>query len=156
MSSPNILLTRIDNRLLHGQTLVWTKTLNANLVICADDVLANDNHTQIIMKMTADSAGVGIRFFTLQKTIEVIHKASPKQKIFILCRTPQSVETLLAGGVPITDLNVGNMHFVEGKTQLSKKVYVNDEDMKSFRNIEKNGVNVFIQDVPGDTKQKIN
>ena len=33
MSSPNILLTRIDNRLFHGQVgVTWTSTIGANLL----------------------------------------------------------------------------------------------------------------------------
>ena len=101
MGIPNILLTRIDNRLFHGQAVTWTKTLGANLVICADDILANDKATQTIMQMTAETSGVGIRFFSLQKTIDIILKASPKQQIFIICRTPESVKTLIDGGVPL-------------------------------------------------------
>ncbi|MDA6329317.1 PTS sugar transporter subunit IIB, partial [Escherichia coli] len=32
MTSPNILLTRIDNRLVHGQVgVTWTSTIGANL-----------------------------------------------------------------------------------------------------------------------------
>ena len=34
MSSPNILLTRIDNRLVHGQVgVTWTSTFGANLLL---------------------------------------------------------------------------------------------------------------------------
>lgn len=34
MSSPNILLTRIDNRLVHGQVgVTWTSTIGANLLV---------------------------------------------------------------------------------------------------------------------------
>lgn len=40
---PNILLTRIDNRLIHGQVgVTWTKTLGANLLLVANDAVAND------------------------------------------------------------------------------------------------------------------
>lgn len=155
MNKPNILLTRIDNRLFHGQAVTWTKTLGANLVVCADDILAKDTATQTIMQMTSQTADVGIRFFSLQKTIDVIHKASPKQKIFIICKTPESVKVLVDGGVPIDKLNVGNMHFAEGKRQISKKVYVDDEDINNLKYIENKGVEVFIQDVPGDIKTKI-
>ena len=39
MSSPNILLTRIDNRLVHGQVgVTWTSTIGANLLVVVDDV----------------------------------------------------------------------------------------------------------------------
>ncbi|MGL5693342.1 MAG: PTS galactosamine transporter subunit IIB [Peptostreptococcaceae bacterium] len=155
MNTPNILLTRVDNRMFHGQAVVWTKTLGANLIVCADDILANDKATQTIMQMTADTAGVGIRFFTLDRTIEIIHKASPKQKIFIICKTPADVKKLIDGGVPIKELNLGNMHFTQGKEQISKKVFVDEQDKNDIKYLEDKGVDVFIQDVPGDIKSKV-
>jgi len=43
MSTPNILLTRIDNRLVHGQVgVTWTSTIGANLLIVVDDDVAKD------------------------------------------------------------------------------------------------------------------
>ena len=50
MSSPNILLTRIDNRLVHGQVgVTWTSTIGANLLVVVDDVVANDDIPIIII-----------------------------------------------------------------------------------------------------------
>ena len=40
---PNILLVRIDNRLVHGQVgITWTTSLGANLIVVADDLSAKD------------------------------------------------------------------------------------------------------------------
>ncbi|ROR22170.1 PTS system D-galactosamine-specific EIIB component (Man family) [Mobilisporobacter senegalensis] len=156
MGEPNILLTRIDNRLIHGQVgVTWTMTLGANLILVADDVVADDTLQQQLMSVTAQSSGAGVRFFTIQKTIDVIHKASPNQKIFIVCRTPQVVRKLVEGGVPIKEVNVGNMHFDKGKHALSKKVYVDDKDLEDLQAIQAAGVEVYIQDVPGDMKEHI-
>ena len=47
------------------------------------------------------------------------------------------------------------MHFSKGKRAISKKVYVDDSDYDDLKTIEAAGVNVFIQDVPGDEKLKI-
>ncbi|RHP35656.1 PTS galactosamine transporter subunit IIB [Lachnotalea sp. AF33-28] len=151
---PNILLTRIDNRLVHGQVgCSWVGAIGCNLIVVADDIAAADPVQQSLMKMTADSTGVGIRFFTLQKTIDVIHKASPSQKIFIVVRTPQSARTLLEGGVPIDKLCIGNMHVAPGK-RLSNEahVYVDDQDLEDLRFIRNKGVDVYIQIAPGDKK----
>lgn len=156
MGEPNILLTRIDNRLIHGQVgVTWTMTLGANLLVVADDETANNELMQQLMKATSDASGAGVRFFTLQKTIDVIHKASAKQKIFLICKTPAAVRTLIEGGVPIKEVNVGNMHFSKGKRQISKKVYVDDKDMEDLLAIKNAGVNIYIQDVPGDSKESI-
>ncbi|AEP00057.1 PTS galactosamine transporter subunit IIB [Weizmannia coagulans] len=153
MATPNILLTRIDNRLVHGQVgVIWTSSLGANLLIVADDETANDPLQQELMSATAESAGVSIRFFTLQKTIDIIGKASPRQKIFIVVRTPQSARKLVEGGVPIKELNIGNMHFSQGKDEITKKVYMDEQDKADLKAIQALGVNVYIQDVPGEKK----
>ena len=95
---PNILLTRIDNRLVHGQVgVTWTKTLGANLIVVADDTAAEDRIQQSLMSVTAKSSGVGIRFFTIEKTAAIIGRAAPEQKIFIVCRTPKDVRRLVEG-----------------------------------------------------------
>jgi len=153
---PNILLTRIDNRLVHGQVgVTWTTSLGANLLIVADDEAAKDPIQQQLMSMTAESSGVGIRFFTIDHTIEIIRKASPRQKIFIVCKTPKEVRRLVEGSVPLKEVNVGNMHFSEGKRPLTKKVYVNDQDMEDLKFIASKGIKVYAQDTPGNIKTKI-
>ncbi len=156
MAEPNILLTRIDNRLIHGQVgVTWTMTIGANLLLVADDDAAGDKLQQELMSMTAESSGAGVRFFTLQKTIDVIHKAAPSQKIFLVCRTPAAVRALIEGGVPVKEVNVGNMHFSPGKHPISKKVYVDDKDMEDLLFIKSKVEKLYIQDVPGDFKEDV-
>lgn len=150
---PNILLTRIDNRLIHGQVgVIWTGALGTNLLVVVDDITASDPLQQQLMTMTADASSVGVRFFTVAQTIEVIHKAAPSQKIFMICRTPAVVRQLVDGGVPIQEVNVGNMHFSPGKQALTKKVYVDDHDLAELNYLKEKGIHVFIQDTPGDVK----
>lgn len=153
---PNIVLTRIDNRLVHGQVgVTWTKTIGANLLLVANDEAAQDKLQQQLMAVTAKSSGVGIRFFTIDKTAAIIDRAAPSQKIFIVCKTPQDVRRLVDKGVPLKEVNVGNMHFSEGKRQITKKVYVDDQDMDDLKYVSSKGIHVYIQDVPGDTKTEI-
>lgn len=39
----NIVFTRIDNRLVHGQVgVTWTRAVNANLILVANDQAAAD------------------------------------------------------------------------------------------------------------------
>ncbi|AVL02411.1 PTS galactosamine transporter subunit IIB [Pediococcus pentosaceus] len=157
MSEPHILLTRIDNRLVHGQVgVTWTKTLGANLILVANDQAAQDILQQKLMKSTAESSGAQIRFFTLQKTIDVIQKAADRQKIFIVVKTPEDALTLIKGNVPIKELNVGNMHFAPGKEEITKKVYVDQSDKDALMGAVNMGVNVYIQDVPDDHKTEVN
>ena len=85
----NILLVRIDNRLIHGQVgVTWVNHLGANLILVANDIVAEDMVQQSLMEMVVPET-VATRFFTVQKTIDVIHKASKSQHIFIVCKTPR-------------------------------------------------------------------
>ena len=141
---PDILMTRIDNRLVHGQVgVAWTTALQGvNLIVVADDLAAADPLQQS-----------GIRFFTLDKTIAVIHKASASQHIFLVVRNPQSARKLVEGGVPIDKLCIGNMHVGPGKEVTGDvHVYMDEKDKDDLRAIRAKGVDVYIQIAPGDHK----
>ncbi|KRM07156.1 Phosphotransferase system, mannose fructose N-acetylgalactosamine-specific [Liquorilactobacillus ghanensis DSM 18630] len=155
--SANILLTRIDNRLVHGQVgVTWTKSIGANLILVANDEAASNPLQQKLMSTTADSSGAGIRFFSLEKTIKIINRAADRQKIFIVVKTPEDARKLVEGGVPIREINVGNMHFSQGKKEVTKKVYVDENDIKSLLFLSNSGIDVYIEDYPGDKKFPVN
>ncbi len=146
---PNIVLTRVDNRLIHGQVATnWLKTYNANLCIIADDAVAEDSMQQTLLKLAAGN--MQIRFFTIQKTIDIIYKASPSQKIAIICRTPIQVAKLVAGNVPITTVNIGNMHDDEGKKKLQRTVYADAEEIAAMKELIDKGVTVEYRMLPKD------
>lgn len=151
MSTPNIVWTRIDERLLHGQIrITWGKHSDANLILVANDEAAEGPNAAFMQAGMKASAGgeYAVRFFTIQKTIDVIHKASPQQKIFILCNNPTDIANLVEGGVPIKHCNIGNMHFHEGKKQLTKTVSVDDKDLEAFKRLLAAGVSCTIQNTP--------
>lgn len=149
----NILLTRIDNRLIHGQVATqWCSTIGANLILVANDEVSTNKMRQGLMDMAAPSYAQ-TRYWTLQKTIDTIHKASDRQKIFIVCETPSDVLTLVEGGVPIKKVNVGNMHMSEGKRQVSQVVAVDDADVLAFKKLRDLGVEIEIQKVPTEGLQ---
>lgn len=148
-NTPNIVLTRVDNRLIHGQVATnWLKTYNANLCIVADDAVAEDSMQQTLLKLAAGN--MQIRFFTIQKTIDIIYKASPSQKIAIICRTPIQVAKLVAGNVPITTVNIGNMHDEEGKKKLQRTVYADAEEIAAMKELIDKGVTVEYRMLPKD------
>ena len=145
---PDIRLTRIDNRLIHGQVV------GANLLLVANDEVAGDEFRQGLMNMAAPSYAQ-TRFFTLEKTINIIHRASANQHIAIICESPQDVLKLVEGGVPIKKVNIGNMHMAEGKRQVATSVAVDDDDVATFRKLQELGVELEIKRVPDTPAENI-
>lgn len=149
--TPNILLTRIDNRLIHGQVgMTWTNTLGANLVIVANDEVSQNEIQQDLMDMALPDSAES-RYFTLEKTIRIIDKAAPRQKIFIVVRTPQDALTLVEKGVPIDKINVGNLHYEEGKKQISQTVSVDEHDIQTFKKLDELGIELDVRGIPNES-----
>lgn len=155
MQQENILLARIDNRLVHGQVgMTWVNTLGANLVVVANDEVAEDSVQQNLMEMVIPET-TGIRFFTLDKTIKIIDKSIPSQRILLVIRTPQDALKLIKGGVKVDTLNIGNLHFSEGKKQLSETVSVDQNDVDTFKELHDLGVNLEVQGIPNEGKKDL-
>lgn len=145
---PNIVLSRIDERLIHGQVGVqWVGFAGANLVLVANDEVAEDPVQQNLMEMVL-AEGIAVRFWTLQKVIDNIHRAADRQKILLVCKTPADFLTLVKGGVPVNRINVGNMHYANGKQQIAKTVSVDAGDIAAFNDLKATGVECFVQGVP--------
>ena len=144
----DIVLTRIDARLIHGQVATqWCGSVGANLLLVANDEVAGNEMRQGLMNMAAP-AYAQTRFFTIEKTCAIISKASPQQHIAIICDCPQDVLRLVEGGVPIKKVNIGNMHMAEGKRQVATSVAVNDDDVACFKKLQDLGVELEIRRVP--------
>lgn len=77
--------------------------------------------------------------------IDNIHRAADRQKILLVCKSPTDFLTLVEGGVPITRINVGNMHYANGKQQIAKTVSVDANDITAFNGLKTAGVECFVQ-----------
>ena len=120
MATPNIVSLRIDERLIHGQGQIWIKALGVNTVIVANDEASIDPIQQTLMK-TVVPKSIAMRFFSVQHTCDIIMKASPKQVIFIVCKTPEDALKLIAGGVPVKEINITNISLWVRKIKLRLK-----------------------------------
>ncbi|WP_418964985.1 PTS N-acetylgalactosamine transporter subunit IIB [Cetobacterium sp.] len=155
MGEPNIVLVRIDNRLIHGQVATaWAQHSGANLLLVPNDDVAQNPTRQSLMNLAAPK-DAQTRYFSIQKTIDIIHKAAPRQLIAIIAETPQDILKLVEGGVPIKRVNIGNMHMAEGKKQISKAVCVDENDIQTFKKLADMGVELEIQRVPTEGKENI-
>ncbi len=151
----NILMTRVDNRLVHGQVgMTWVSSLGANLVLVANDEVSTDDVQQSLMEMVLPES-VESRFFTIDYTIEIIENASDDQLIFIVVRNLQDALKLVENGVDIKEINIGNLHYSEGKTKITPQISITEEDRKSIIKLSELGVELNTKQVPTATSINI-
>lgn len=152
---PNILAARIDNRLIHGQVgMTWVNSLQANLILVANDKVSEDPVQQSLMDMVVPN-GVQTRYFSVEKTAKVINKASDRQKILLVVKDVEDVKRLTDLGLRIDTWIVGNMHFSEGKKQLTPTVSLDDEQIRIFKDLIQDKINFIIKGIPSDAGQDL-
>ena len=109
MAQPRILLTRIDDRFIYGQDVeLWNEAIGSNLVLIVNDEIAADSRQWAPMRVAAPE-GVWTRFFSVQRTVDIIHTATSRQLIQIMVASPADALALIKGGVPITKISIGHI-----------------------------------------------
>ncbi len=143
----NIVLTRIDERLVHGQVQMWIKSLSCNLVLVANDEVSKDPIAQTLMK-TSIPDSIGMRFFDIEKTCNVIHKAASSQKIYLVVKSCEDALRLVEGGVPINHINLGNVHQKENSQKVSRSLYLTDFDVECLKKLVDMGIEFDTRSTP--------
>lgn len=155
MAQPKILLTRIDDRFIYGQDVeLWNEAVGSNLVLIVNDEIAADSRKWAPMRV-ATSDGVWTRFFSVQKAIDIIQTATPRQWILIMVASPADALALVKGGVPITKISIGHMQAGEGKRPATPTVAVDDTDVAAFKELQELGIELEIRYLPSSNPDPI-
>ncbi|RKL61560.1 PTS mannose/fructose/sorbose transporter subunit IIB [Thermoanaerobacteraceae bacterium SP2] len=147
----NIVLTRIDDRLIHGQVMTaWVKYTQANRIVIVDDGVAQDPFMEKVIKMAAPP-GIKVEVYDVKKALEVLKEEEQhSDKTIILVKHPKTVYFLIEGGVEIRELNVGGMGAGPGRKPLYKNISASSEEREIFKKIIDLGVYIFLQIIPDD------
>lgn len=155
MAQPKILLTRIDDRFIYGQDVeLWNEAVGSNLVLIVNDEIAADSRQWAPMRVAAPE-GIWTRFFSVQRTIDIIRTATPRQWILIMVASPADALALVRGGVPITKISIGHMQAGEGKCPVTPAVAVDDADIAAFKELQELGIELEIRYLPNSDPDPI-
>ena len=83
MINEKIKLTRIDNRLVHGQVgVTWTSSLAVSTIVVVDDMVVQDKLQQRLMETVAKTGNADIRFLSIKDFIYIAQNNLISKKIF--------------------------------------------------------------------------
>jgi len=144
-----VVLLRIDGRLVHGQVVEgWLKSIRATAIVVASDAVAADE-TQKALYRLAVPQGVKLSCLTVDETVEA-WTTWKKDRVLVLVSTPQDALALIQKGARIDSVNVGGMHYREGRVQILKAVSVDDKDVAALRGLLQEGVFLEARPLPLD------
>jgi PTS system N-acetylgalactosamine-specific IIB component len=151
----DIQLIRIDDRLIHGQVVVgWVKALNIKHLVVVNDAIAVNNMQKTLMEMAVPT-DLKVSFLTKEQAVEAAHHSESKDHVLLLFSNPTDVAVFIKKGPPFASVNVGGMHFCDGKKQVAKTVCVDEQDLQAFKELKQMGIELEVRAVPGDTKEPL-
>jgi len=152
----NIVLARIDDRLIHGQILTsWVHTVDATKIVIIDDPLTKDSFMQRILKAAAPS-DIAVDIFTIADGINYLNGDNKQsEKIIVLSKTPEVMEQLLINGINLDKIILGGMGAKKGRTTFNKNVSASPEEVKTMRRIVAKGVEIYYQLLPKESPMNI-
>ncbi|HEL1092195.1 TPA: PTS sugar transporter subunit IIB [Streptococcus equi subsp. zooepidemicus] len=150
---------RVDDRLIHGQVaVVWTKELNAPLLVVANDEAAKNEITQMTLKMAVPN-GMKLLIRSVEDSIKVFNDPRAVDKrIFVIvssikdaCQIAKQVKDLEAVNVA----NVGRFDKSDSatKVKLASSLLLNPAELEAAKElVSLPNLDVFNQVLPSNNK----
>ena len=144
-----IVLSRIDDRLIHGQVVEgWVNFLKATCIFVADDRVASNPFQRTIMELSVPQ-GLKAVIGRVEDICDLVRTAALNaDRIILLFSNPADVLRAVNSGLDCRVLNIGGMHYVPGKRKLMDVLAVDDADLAALKELAAKSIKIAVQTVP--------
>jgi len=143
-------LFRIDDRLIHGQVVVgWGQPLGVGFIVLVDDEVRASDWEQELYRMGVPPSVAVVFASVAEATAQLPAWQADGRKGIVLTGDIDGMAALCAGvDGAIRAVNLGGIHFREGRREKLRYVYLTDEEAAKLRALAGAGVEITAQDVP--------
>ena len=147
----SLVLTRIDNRLIHGQVLEsWVPFVQADCILVANDDIASNPLKKMMMEASVPSR-VSVKIDSVEHIARLLKTGEYQQaKILLLFGTTTDALKAFHLGLEFAQLNLGNLHADKGKAQLCCTVFLDSSDVEDLEYLDQHGVEISARCIPAD------
>lgn len=150
----NIVLARVDERLVHGQIITsWTKHLNISHIIIVDDQIASDPFMFQVLMLSAP-AKMQFEVFNVAKAADIILNSAKyhNDRVLMLFKDVHTAWKIIEQGVALPELNLGNVGSGPERKRISRNVSLNPKEIEVVKSILAGGTEVYLQMIYTDPK----
>lgn len=149
-----IKLVRVDHRLLHGQVIFsWTKQMNVDHIIVADDKVPDDPITVMALSL-AKPADCKLDIVKIKDVPDLLEK-NPNHNYMLLIKGPQEALALTEVVPEISEINFGGVAKKADSKQYGKAVYLNPLELQATQELLSKGIKIFVQQVPSNSVENV-
>ena len=148
----SLVLTRIDNRLIHGQVLEsWVPYVHADCILVANDEIAASPLKKMMMESSVPSRmRVEIGSIVEMTQLFCSGDLDPCKTLLLFGTTADALRAYRLG-LGFLKLNLGNLHAAAGKARVSCTIFLDQTDIDALQVLEKEGVVITAQCIPADS-----
>jgi mannose/fructose/N-acetylgalactosamine-specific phosphotransferase system component IIB len=152
-----IVLFRVDDRLIHGQVVLgWGTALKPDRIILVDDAVAA-NEWERNLYASAAPAEIKVSILALTEAAAQLKAGVfDAEKVILLVKHPGNVLALMDLGLPVTEVNVGGIHYREGREKVLENVYLDAGERGVMRELVKRGVTLDGRALPSSKAVTLN
>ena len=145
----NIVLIRVDDRLIHGQILEsWLPYLKAQCIVVANDLLAEDSFQMAILSMAVPER-IKLRMVSVDSVGELNSDLELSGKTtLVIVSSVLDAYRIIQNGISAGKINLGNMRSSGADKQLMYSFWVRQKDIVMLKEIITQGIFVNLQSVP--------
>ena len=146
-----LVLTRIDNRLIHGQVLeAWVPFVRADCIVVANDDIAGNQLKKMMMRASVPSR-MRLEIGTVTESVALLNSSQlGRRRVLLLFATTSDAVRAFRGGLAYEQLNLGNLHADKGKARLSCTLFLNPADLDDLELLDQAGVKISSCCIPAD------
>ena len=155
MAVNNLVFTRVDDRLIHGQVMTsWLKVYNtAKHILIVDDATSKDPFMGKMFSLLVPS-GITISVQSVDEAVETFKAGLPQPTVMIV-KVPLTIKRLIDAGVDIDYFNIGGMGMSAGRKKFFQNISMSDEEKQICRELTAKGVRIEIQIVPAQSMHEV-
>ena len=147
----NVVLSRIDERLIHGQVMTrWIKGLFVKRILVIDDKIACDDFYKQVLTMSAPS-GIELKCLSAEKAAKVLSENSDDVNTLLLFKEIAMAKKLADAGYLVSELDIGNVGSSRIRKAVTKQVFMSDEEIQIAKDLNSKGMKIVIQMLPTDS-----
>ncbi len=145
-----IVLSRVDDRLVHGQVVIgWGRPLGVEFIVLVDEGVASSPWEQDLYRMAVPPE-IDIRFVTVAEAAPNLTawQVGERRGIILTGDIDTMAALYRAAPAAVHRINLGGIHHRPGRRERLPYLYLTDEELRGLVALEAAGAEVAAQDLP--------
>lgn len=150
----NIVLNRIDERLVHGQILAsWAKKLQVREIVVIDEQIVTDQFAKTVWTMALPPE-ITLKIFDIKEGSQYLCEQydGTRPNTILLMRTPEVAKQLWERGYCPSEINIGGMVAGPMRRRICRNFYASEKEISILKEFQENGTEIYVQVVYGENK----